>query len=138
MCSSNAVTKDGKIVSIDSTGNRVAAMIHSANRVILTISRNKIVEDVDEAIYRIKNVIAPAHAKRKGRSTPCTKTGKCTDCNSPDRICNITVILEKNSKTIDLSVVLINEDLGLRWSPDYEEERINEIWAKYSEQIWSF
>ena len=60
---SNAVTEDGKIVSIDYVGNRVAGTIYGAKKVILPIGKNKIVKDVNGAIYRIKNVIAPAHAK---------------------------------------------------------------------------
>jgi len=135
---SNAVTEDGKLVSIDGAGNRVAGIIYAAPKVILAIGRNKIVEDVDAAIGRIKNVLAPAHAKQKRYKTPCTVTGKCSDCDSPDRICNITVILEKKSYHTDLSVILIDEDLGLGWSPDWDEKRISEIRANYYENSWPF
>ena len=135
---SNAVTEDGKLVSIDGLGNRVAATIFGAPKVILTISRNKIVKDVDAAIDHIKSVIAPAHAKRKGRKTPCAVTGKCSDCDSPDRICNVTVILEKKPLVTDLSVILINEDLGLGWDPAWDEKHISEIRSNYYENTWVF
>lgn len=135
---SNAVTEDGKLVNIDGAGNRVAGIIYAAPKVILAIGRNKIVKDVDAAIDRIKNVLAPAHAKQKRYKTPCTVTGRCSDCNSPDRICNITVILEKKPYHTDLSVLIINEDLGLGWSPEWDFQRINEIRSNYYENSWPF
>jgi hypothetical protein len=123
----NAVTKDGKIVSIDYTGNRVVGTIFGVPKAILVVGRNKIVNDIDEAIYRIKNVIAPAHAKQRRRNTPCAKTGKCTDCNSRDRICNVTVTLEKKPSYTDISIIIINQDLGLSWDLSWDRERINKI-----------
>ncbi len=137
LASSNALTEDGKIVSIDGAGNRVAAMIFGAPKVILPIGRNKIVRDVATAIYNIKNIIAPIHAKRTEHKTPCAVTGKCNDCDSPDRICNITVILEKRSMCTDLSIILINEDLGLSWNPIWDDKRISEIRSSYYQNSWA-
>lgn len=138
LASANALTMDGKIVSIDRAGNRVAGTIFAADKVILPIGVNKIVKDVDEAIYRIKNVIAPAHARRKERKTPCAVTGKCNDCDSPDRICSVTMILEKKTLNTDLSVILINEDVGLGWNPAWDKKRISEIWSNYYQNTWLF
>ena len=128
---SNALTQDGKLVSIDYAGNRVAGMIYGAPRIMITVGRNKIVKDVDEAVSRIKNVIAPAHAQCKKMQTPCATTGECSDCQSPHRICNITVILEKKPGHADFTVILIDEDLGLGWHPDWDEKRINKIRSNY-------
>lgn len=136
--SSNAVTEDGKIVSIDYAGNRVAGTIYGGNKVILAIGRNKIVRDVEEAIYRIKNIIAPVHAKWKGRRTPCAITGKCSNCDSPERICNVTIILEKKPAHTDLSIILIDEDLGLGWDPTWSKKRIGEIKSRYCQNSWVF
>ena len=137
LASSNALTEDGKIVSIDGAGNRVAGMIFGAPKVILPIGRNKIVRDVATAIYNIKNIIAPIHAKRTEHKTPCAVTGKCNDCDSPDRICNTIVILEKRSMCTDLSVILINEDLGLSWNPTWDDKRISEIRSSYYQNSWA-
>lgn len=138
LTSANALTEDGKIVSIDRAGNRVAGTIFAADKIVLPIGRNKIVKDVDEAINRIKNVIAPAHAKRKERRTPCAVTGKCNDCNSPDRICNVTIILEKKPLYSDFSVILINEDLGLGWDPGWDGKRVSEVSSNYYQATWLF
>ncbi|MDP2916364.1 MAG: lactate utilization protein [Dehalococcoidia bacterium] len=138
LTSCNAVTQDGKLVSVDRVGNRVAGTIFGAEKVILPVGRNKIVKDVAQAIDRIKNVLAPAHARRKKYGTPCTVKGECTDCRSPERICNITVILERKPLLTDLSVILINEDLGLGWAPDWDEKRVSAIESAYYENTWSF
>ncbi len=52
---------------------------------------------------------ALAHATFK---TPCRTTARCHDCNSPDRICNGWLILEKCFPKERIAVILINEDLG--------------------------
>jgi L-lactate utilization protein LutB len=68
----NAVTRDGKLVNIDAVGNRVASMIFGPKKVYVIAGRNKIVKDVDEALYRIKNLIAPFHARTRVHDSLCT------------------------------------------------------------------
>ena len=131
LVSSNAVTLDGKIVNIDMVGNRVAAMIFGPKKVIVVVSRNKIVGDVKEALYRIKQVVAPFHAKKLGYSTPCSITGICSDCFSDRRICNVTTILEKKPWLTDFTIIMIDEDLGLGWNENWSQERINRIKTNY-------
>jgi L-lactate utilization protein LutB len=109
---SNAVTEDGKIVNVDGLGNRLAAFCFGPGTVIIVVGRNKIVPDVDAALERVRNVAAPTNAMRVGAKTPCVKTGKCTDCDSPERICNITLIIEKQRIKGRMKVILVNEDLG--------------------------
>jgi L-lactate utilization protein LutB len=128
---SNALTQDGKLVSIDYAGNRVAGMIYGASKIIVAVGRNKIVKNLDEAISRIKTVIAPAHAQWRKIHTPCALTGECSDCQSQSRICNITVILEKKPGHADFTVILVNEDLGLGWDPIWEEKRTTKIRSHY-------
>jgi hypothetical protein len=43
--------------------------------VILVAGYNKIVEDVQEAIKRIKDIAAPINAKRLNIDVPCAKWG---------------------------------------------------------------
>ena len=135
LASSNAVTEDGRIVNIDRVGNRVAGIIFGAPKVILPIGRNKIVKNVDEAINHIKNVITPVHAGWMGRRTPCAVTGKCNECDSPDRMCNITLIIEKQPLNTQITIILINEDLGLGWNPTWDVGRINQIRVKYTQNV---
>jgi hypothetical protein len=135
LASTNAVTLDGKLVNTDMMGNRVSAMILGPKKVILLIGRNKIVRDLDEALHRIKNVIAPYHAKTMGMKTPCAKTGKCADCSSPQRICNVTTIISKKPPGVEFAIILVGEDLGLGWDPNWPEKRIEKIASAYRSEM---
>lgn len=110
--STNAITLDGKLVNIDGTGNRVAAMIFGPKKVIIVCGINKIVENVDDAIKRIKSMSAPMNAKRVNAKTPCVETGQCMDCNSLERICNVTTIIDKKPTLSDIEMIIIGENLG--------------------------
>jgi len=110
----NAATIDGCLVNIDGLGNRVSAMIYGPEKVILVVGRNKIVEgDIADAIERIKNDSAPANTRRLNKKTPCAQTGICCDCDSPERICRVTTILEYKPSATDIHVLVVNQDMGL-------------------------
>ncbi|MDY0234712.1 MAG: lactate utilization protein [Gudongella sp.] len=112
LTSSNAVTEDGKLVNKDGAGNRVASMIYGHEKVFVIVGKNKIVNDYKEAIERIENIAAPLNAKRLNLKTPCVKTGKCSDCSSKDRICNVETIISRNPIGSEIYVYIINEELG--------------------------
>jgi L-lactate utilization protein LutB len=119
----NALTIDGKIVSTDAVGNRVAPVIFGPDKVILVVGANKIVSDLDAAMRRIREVAAPLNAKRHALKhhrvefgqLPCAITGVCADCNSEWRICRYTTIIEGSmaSEKGRINVVLVGEALGI-------------------------
>ncbi|HVN23890.1 MAG TPA: lactate utilization protein [Syntrophorhabdales bacterium] len=113
LCSSNAVTEDGKLYNIDGTGNRVASMTFGPKKVILVCGVNKIVKDMEEAHKRAQEWAAPMNAKRLALKTPCAETGVCADCASPQRICNVYVAMAKKPSRTDMTVLLVGEPLGL-------------------------
>jgi len=108
----NAVTETGKLVNLDMYGNRIAAITFGPKNVVILVGRNKIVPDVEEAMFRIKNYAAPINAMRLDKKTPCVKTSYCEDCKSADRICNTWTITEKSFPKGRVKIVLINEDVG--------------------------
>jgi L-lactate utilization protein LutB len=108
----NAVTVDGHLVNLDMIGNRVAALTFGPRHVLVFIGRNKIVPDREAAVARIKDYAAPVNVMRLDKKTPCSKTGHCEDCSSPDRICNTWTITEKSFPKARVKIVLINEDMG--------------------------
>jgi len=115
---SNAITMDGKIVNADATGNRVGGMVFGPKKSIIVVGVNKIVKDLDQALNRVKNIAAPLNAKRIREERgwellPCTVVGKCVDCNAENRICNITTIIEKKPRAIEMSIIIVGEELGL-------------------------
>lgn len=112
LTSSNAVTESGQLVNVDGVGNRVAAMIFGPKKVIVVAGVNKIVTDLEGALDRVNNVASPMNAKRLTRKTPCAVTGACTDCRSPERICNVTTIINRRPIRTDFTVVLVGEELG--------------------------
>jgi len=112
LTSSNAVTLKGELVNVDGFCNRIAAMAFGPPEVIFCVGRNKLVSDLPAAIARIKEIVAPMNARRFGLNPPCVKTGRCVDCDSPERVCRGTLILERKPMATDMLVVLIGEDLG--------------------------
>ncbi|MBN2062652.1 MAG: lactate utilization protein [Deltaproteobacteria bacterium] len=124
---SNAITEDGRIVNVDGAGNRVAGMVWGHPVTVLVVGFNKIVKDLDSAMDRIKSVIAPEHLTRKGSKAPCTKTGTCSDCLGPNRVCAVTTIIEKRPPHTEMHIVIVNKDLGLGWDRSWPKERIEKI-----------
>ena len=113
LLSANAITSDGVIVNIDGTGNRVAASIFGPKRVVYVIGRNKVVNGgLLEAIARAKRCACPPNCRRLNKKTPCAEMGYCADCDSPDRICKVTVFFDRAPTRTPTKVILVDEDLG--------------------------
>ena len=112
LSSANAMTDDGELVNIDGNANRVAAIAYGPRKVIFIVGMNKICSDLDSAMKRARNVAAPSNVQRFGLSTPCTKTGTCMNCKSPDTICCQFLITRFSRHADRIHVILVNEDLG--------------------------
>lgn len=108
----NAITLEGKIFNLDGNGSRIAPIIYGPKRVLLVCGTNKIVQNDEEAISRIKNIAAPIDAKRLNKKTPCTKTGICMNCKSVDKICNYYTIIQGQFDKERIKVLLINGKYG--------------------------
>lgn len=108
----NAVTLDGKLFNIDGNGSRVAPMLYGPNQVIVVIGVNKLVDNVDAAINRTRQVAAPLDAKRLCKSTPCTALGRCIDCQHQQRICNDFVLITGQFVKDRIKVIIVNDTLG--------------------------
>lgn len=139
----NAITHDGRLVNMDSTGNRAAGMFWGHPLSIVVVGKNKIVRDLDEAFYRIRHIIAPNHVRirstelgGKKRQAPCAITGECSDCRAPDKICNILTFIEGKPYRTDLNVVIVNEDMGLGFNPSWPQTRITKILNDYKKFVW--
>ena len=116
LMSSNAISKDGQLVNIDGNGNRVAAMFFGPRQVALVVGRNKLVEGgVHAALARIAAVAGPVNAHRLSKKTPCAATGACAACAGacPESICRVTTIIKQRPACTPITVLLVNEDMGL-------------------------
>ncbi len=112
LTSANAVTMTGEIVNKDGAGNRINAMTFGPKKVIIVMGKNKIVTDLNDALDRIETTAGPIRAASLKRKTPCASTGVCMDCESPERICRITSILHRQPMLSNITVGILNEDLG--------------------------
>ena len=110
----NAISEDGQLVNVDGNGNRVAAMIYGPKQVIVVAGMNKVVPTVMDAAVRARTIAAPANTQRfPGKKTPCSVTGICADCLSPDSICTYIVRTRISKPEGRIKVILIGQDLGL-------------------------
>lgn len=113
LCSTNGITRSGKLINIDGNGNRVAGMFFGPKKVLLIIGKNKFSETIDESMERIKTVACPANGRRLNRAIPCAINGRCADCYSPERMCAVTTIIEAKPGMVDeLHLLLVDEELG--------------------------
>lgn len=112
LTSTNAFTVEGELVNIDGASNRVACIAHGPAHVIVLASMNKMCKDVDEAIKRIHTHACPPNAMRVGVNTPCSKTGLCADCLSPETICCQILVTRFSRVPGRIQVVLCGEKLG--------------------------
>ena len=112
IASSNAITLDGKLVNLDGMGNRVAAMAFGPKKVILVVGMNKVASDLESAIARVKHYAAPVNNIRYGLKNPCVKTGLCSDCKTPQRICNMWSTIVGHMIKDRIHVKLVGEHLG--------------------------
>lgn len=110
--SSNAITKDGILVNMDGSGNRVAALCHGPNHVVLVVGMNKVATTVEEAVNRIELVAGPSNTIRQKMDTPCSKTGSCTHCFSKDCICASLVVTRFCRQPGRIKIILVGENLG--------------------------
>lgn len=112
LASANAITQDGIMVNIDGNANRVSALAYGPRKVVLIVGMNKVTDNLDGAMKRARNVAAPINTQRFGLNTPCTKTGACMDCKSPDTICCQFLITRFSRHADRIHVILVNDNLG--------------------------
>ena len=112
LTSTNAFTKDGMLVNIDGASNRVACIAHGPAHVIVLASMDKMCDNVEDAVRRIRTLASPPNAVRVNVQTPCAKTGVCGDCLSPECICCQILVTRYSRVPGRITVVLCGEQLG--------------------------
>lgn len=114
LMSSNAITLDGELINIDGTGNRVACLTYGPKNVIMIVGMNKVVNDVEDGIKRVRNFASPPNTLRLGLKTPCSMTGRCGDCYGDTCICSQIVVTRRQSAGMRgrIKVILVGESLG--------------------------
>lgn len=108
----NAISLDGQMVNIDGIGNRVAAIVYGPDSIIVVAGMNKVVDSLEDAVKRARNIAAPMNQQRFTNQTPCQITGMCADCKSAECICN-QILITRNCKPAGrIKFIIVGEELG--------------------------
>ena len=121
--STNALTENGELYNVDGNSNRVAAILYGPKSVVVVCGVNKLVKNIDEAIYRVKTKAAPPNTVRLGIDTYCAKQGQCVSlnketpelcegCHGDGRICCNYVVCAQQRHINRIKVIIVNEELG--------------------------
>lgn len=111
--SANAVTEKGELLNVDGRGNRVAAYSFGPESVVVIVGINKIVRDVEDAVYRVQTIAAPVNARRfEGLNTPCKHTGRCAECTADDCMCCQWLVTRMSAPKKRIKVIVCGEKLG--------------------------
>ena len=114
LTSANALTRDGRIINIDGTGNRVAGMAWGGENngfVLFVIGLNKLAFTLEDGLERARSATIP-NAIRQNEPTACTKAGHCVNCLDEYSMCRAILILEQAVKGRRYHVILVGENLG--------------------------
>ena len=106
--STNAITKDGKLVNADGSGNRVAAFSYGPKNVLVIVGINKIVEDVETGFKRVMEVAAVKNIDRINKKS--IEMGKEPKYNL-DNIGNKFSWVKADDKD-RIIIILVGEELG--------------------------
>lgn len=112
LCGANALSLDGQMVSIDGTGNRLAAIVYGPEKVLVVAGMNKVCDTLEAAMTRARTVAAPMNKQRFPVQTPCEVTGACADCKSDGCICNQILITRNCRPNGRIKFILVGEELG--------------------------
>jgi len=104
----NALTRDGKLVNADGSGNRVAALIFGPKKVLVVIGINKIVDNVEDGFKRLMEVSAIKNIDRM--NSKAIEMGKAPRHNL-DNIANKFTYIKADEKD-RIVLIIVNEELG--------------------------
>jgi L-lactate utilization protein LutB len=106
--STNAITKDGKLVNADGSGNRVAAFSYGPKNVLVIAGINKIVENLEDGFKRVMEVAAVKNINRINNKA--IEMGKEPKYNL-ENIANKFSWVKADDKD-RIIIILVNEELG--------------------------
>lgn len=104
----NAITRDGKLVNADGSGNRVAALIFGPKKVLVVAGVNKIVDTLEDGFKRLMEVAA---TKNVDRMNNLAKINGKEPRHNLDNIANKFSYIKADEKD-RINIILVNEELG--------------------------
>jgi len=104
----NAITRDGKLVNADGSGNRVASLIFGPKKVLIVVGINKIVNTLEDAFTRLMDVAA---TKNVYRMNNLAKINGKEPRHNLDNIANKFTYIKADEQD-RINIILVNEELG--------------------------
>ncbi len=104
----NAITRDGKLVNADGSGNRVAALIFGPKKVLIIAGVNKIVDTLEDGFKRLMDVAA---TKNVDRMNNLAKINGKKPRHNLDNIANKFTYIKADEQD-RINIILVNEELG--------------------------
>lgn len=98
--SAQAITQNGEILTVSTTGSQLPSYSYGAKKVILVVGTNKIVKDLDEGLERIYKYALPLERKRTKK------------VYGQEAGVNKILIMNKEHEKGRVAVILIEEKLG--------------------------
>ena len=105
----NAITRDGKLVNADGSGNRVAAFSYGPKNLLVIAGINKIVDTLEDGFKRVMEVAAPKNIERI--NNVAIKMGKEPRYNL-DNIANKFSWVKADEDKGRIIIILVDEELG--------------------------
>ncbi|MCT7639144.1 lactate utilization protein [Aliarcobacter butzleri] len=107
--STNAITKDGKLVNADGSGNRVAALSYGPTNVLLIVGINKIVDSLEDGFKRVMDVAATKNIDRMNKKA--ISFGKEPKYNL-DNIARKFSWIKADDEIGRIIIILVDKELG--------------------------
>ncbi|EFU68783.1 conserved hypothetical protein [Aliarcobacter butzleri JV22] len=107
--STNAITRDGKLVNADGSGNRVAALSYGPTNVLLIVGINKIVDSLEDGFKRVMDVAATKNIDRMNKKA--ISFGKEPKYNL-DNIARKFSWIKADDEIGRIIIILVDEELG--------------------------
>lgn len=107
--SANAISASGELVNADGIGNRTAALIYGPKNVIVIVGINKVEQNLDAAVLRVKTESAPLTVLAYNKS----EIASFEELLDKAKIaCSQLVITNMSTFKDRIKVILIGESLG--------------------------
>jgi hypothetical protein len=109
LMSANAISATGELVNTDGIGNRVAALIYGPKNVIIIDGINKVEQNLEAAILRVKTESAPLVVLSYSKSEISSFEELL---NKAQNACSQLVITTMSTFKDRIKVILVGESLG--------------------------
>ena len=88
-------------------------MCYGPKKVIVVAGLNKLAQNEEAALARVRLEACSANGIRMDKRTPCARAGRCGSCLIPqETMCAFTVVTRFSPIEDRIHVILIGENLG--------------------------